>query len=56
MNSARVRNALLRFETCCECGGKGKVVPETLPPLAGQALACNEDPAVIKKIPAHLQG
>jgi len=51
-----VRNALLRFETCCECGGTVKAMPETLAQLAGQALACNADPAVIEKIPAHLQG
>ena len=31
-------------------------MPKALATLAGQALACIEDPAVIEKILAHLQG
>jgi hypothetical protein len=31
-------------------------MPKALAALAGQALACIEDPAVIEKILAHLQG
>jgi hypothetical protein len=42
------------IETCGECGGDVKIIPKALAPLAGQALACIEDPAVIQKILAHL--
>jgi len=35
-------------------GSAMKVMPKALATLAGQALACIEDPAVIKKILAHL--
>jgi len=31
-----------------------KVIPKALAALAGQALACIEDPAVVKRILAHL--
>jgi len=41
------------IEACRECGGTVKVIPKALATLAGQALACIEDPAVIKKILAH---
>ena len=43
------------IEICSECGGAVKVIPKALAPLAGQALACIEDPVVIKKILTHLQ-
>ena len=42
------------IETCPECGGTVKVIPKALAALAGQALACIEDPVVIKKILTHL--
>ena len=42
------------IETCPECGGAVKVIPKALAALAGQALACIEDPVVIKKILTHL--
>jgi hypothetical protein len=38
------------------CGGAVRIMPKALSLLAGQALACIEDPAVIEKILAHLQG
>ena len=41
-------------ETCNECGGDVKIIPKTLAPLAGQALASIEDPADIQKILSHL--
>ena len=41
-------------ETCSECGGDVKIIPKALASLAGQALASIEDPAVIRKILAHL--
>ncbi len=44
------------IETCRECGGTVKVMPRALAALAGQALACIEDPVVIEKILAHLRG
>jgi len=43
------------IETCRECGGPVKVIPKALAALAGQALACIEDPAVIQKILEHLK-
>jgi hypothetical protein len=42
------------IETCRECGGAVKIIPKALAALAGQALACIEDPVVIKKILTHL--
>jgi hypothetical protein len=44
------------IETCRACGGAVRIMPKALATLAGQALACIEDPAVIEKIFAHLQG
>jgi hypothetical protein len=41
-------------ETCRICGGTAKVIPKALAALAGQALACIEDPVVIKKILTYL--
>jgi hypothetical protein len=41
-------------ETCSKCGGAVRVMPTTLATLAGQALACIEDPVVIDKILTHL--
>jgi hypothetical protein len=41
-------------ETCSECGGDIRIIPKALAPLAGQALASIEDPAVIQKILTHL--
>jgi len=38
-----------------ECGGCEKVVPIVLATLAGQALACIEEPVVIEKILTHWQ-
>jgi hypothetical protein len=43
------------IETCRECGGAVKVMPKALAALAGQALACIEDPVVIQKILTHLK-
>ena len=43
------------IETCEKCGGDVRIIPKALAPLAGQALASIEDPAVIKKILAHLE-
>ena len=43
-------------ETCHECVGAVKVMPRALAKLAGQALACSENSAVIEKILAYLQG
>jgi len=37
-----------------EYGGTVKVIPKALAVLAGQALACIEDPLIIKKNLAHL--
>jgi hypothetical protein len=42
------------IETCQACGNTMKVMPKALATLAGQALACIEDPDVIRKILAHL--
>lgn len=42
------------IETCGECGGVVKVIPKALAALSGQALACIEDPVVIKKVLDHL--
>ena len=42
------------IETCRKCGGDVHIIPKALAPLAGQALASIEDPAVIQKILAHL--
>jgi len=42
-------------ETCRVCGYAVSVMPKALATLAGQALACIEDPVVIKKILAYLQ-
>ncbi len=42
------------IETCSECGGEVRIIPKALAPLAGQALACIEDPEVIRKILAQL--
>jgi hypothetical protein len=44
------------IETCRECRGTAKVMPKALAALAGKALTCIEDPVVIEKILAHLQG
>ncbi len=42
-------------ETCHVCGGTTRVIPKALAMLAGQALACIEDPVVIQKILMHLE-
>jgi hypothetical protein len=42
------------IEICRACGGAVRIMPKALAALAGQALACIEDPVVIKKILAHL--
>ena len=42
------------LETCQDCGGTMKIIPKALAALAGQALACIEDPDVIRKILDHL--
>ena len=42
------------IETCQDCGGTMKIIPKALAALAGQALACIEDPDVIRKILDHL--
>ena len=42
------------METCRICGGAAKVMPKALAALAGQALACIEDPVVIKAILVHI--
>jgi hypothetical protein len=42
------------LETCPECGGAVKVMPKALAALAGQALACIENPMAIKNILTHL--
>jgi len=42
-------------EKCRVCGGTAGVMPKALATLAGQALACIEDPVVIKKILVQLQ-
>ena len=42
------------IETCPACGGALRIMPKALAALAGQALACIEDPMVIKKILTHL--
>jgi len=34
----------IQTETCPECGSTVKVIPKALAALAGQALACIEDP------------
>ena len=44
------------IETCPACGGAVRIMPKALAMLAGQALACIEDAAVIEKILAHFQG
>ena len=43
------------IETCRECGGAVRIMPKALAVLAGQALACIEEPVVIEKILTHLQ-
>lgn len=43
------------IETCPACGGAVKVIPKALATLAGQALACIEEPVVIKRILDHLK-
>jgi hypothetical protein len=43
------------IDTCSACGGAMKVMPKALASLAGQALACIEDPVVIKQILDHLK-
>lgn len=42
------------IETCPACGGQVRIMPTALAALAGQALACIEDPVVIKKILDHV--
>ena len=42
------------IETCQACGGAVKIMPKALAALAGQALACIEDPGVIRRILDHL--
>ena len=42
------------IQTCRECGGAVRFMPNALAALAWQALACIEDPVVIKKILTHL--
>ena len=37
------------IETCPACGGAVRIMPKALAPLAGQALACIEDAAVMPK-------
>jgi hypothetical protein len=44
------------IETCPACSGAVRIMPKALAMLAGQALACIEDAAVIEKILAHFQG
>ena len=44
------------IETCRECCGAVWIMPKALAALAGQALACIEDAAVIEKILTHFQG
>jgi hypothetical protein len=44
------------IETCPACGGAVRIMPKALATLAGQALACIQDAAVIEKILAHFQG
>ncbi len=38
------------IETCPACGGAVRIMPKALATLAGQALACIEDPVVVDKI------
>jgi len=40
---------------CEKCQGPVKIMPNTLATLAGQALACTEDPIIIEKILNHLK-
>jgi hypothetical protein len=42
------------IEICRECGGAVRIMPKALATLAGQALACIDDPVVIEKILTHL--
>jgi hypothetical protein len=42
------------LETCQDCGGTMKIIPKALAALAGQALACIDDPDIIRKILDHL--
>ncbi len=42
-------------ETCVQCGGSVKVIPNAFATLTGQALACIEDQPVIDKILSHLR-
>jgi len=42
------------IETCSKFGDAVRVMPTALVALAGQALACIEDPVVIDKILTHL--
>jgi hypothetical protein len=42
------------IEICRHCGGTVRIMPKALATLTEQALACIEDPVVIKKILAHL--
>ena len=42
------------IETCWACGGSVRIMPKALAALAGQALACIEDPGVIRRILDHL--
>jgi len=53
---ARLNSAFnIDIETCPACGGAVRIMPKALAMLAGQALACIEDPAVIRKILDHLK-
>jgi len=40
------------IEICEACGGAVRIMPTALAALAGQTLACIEDPVVIEKIPS----
>jgi hypothetical protein len=42
------------IETCSACDGAVRIMPKELVALAGQALACTEDPGVVEKIVTHL--
>ena len=43
------------IETCSECGGAVRIIPNAFAALMGQALACIKDPVVIKQILGQLR-
>jgi hypothetical protein len=45
----------IEISECEKCQGPVKIMPNALATLAGQALACIEDPVVIEKILNHLK-